>query len=154
MGAKENSFANDLLMILGVHLQSHPVGRAFLEMLFRLDRAGRLERRPDLAVVLYERWPDRIIPDTEAWEMIPALAVEVVSKSNTAIEILDQIYDYFEHGVSLVWVIYLKRRVIHVYESPKSIRVLDATDTLDGGKVLPDFHLPLADLFDPHTSRA
>ena len=146
--------ANDLLMVLGVHLQSYPIGRAFLEMLFRLDPAGKLQRRPDLAVVLYERWPDRIVPDAEAWEMIPALAVEVVSKSNAALEILAKIYDYFDHGVSLVWIIYPKYRVIHVYESPKSIRVLDAADTVDGGKVLPDFHLSLADLFDQPTSRA
>jgi Uma2 family endonuclease len=107
-----------------------------------------LERRPDLAVVLYERWPERIVPDVEAWEMIPPLAIEVVSKSNTANEILTKIYDYFEHGVSLVWIIYPKHQVIHVYESPKSIRVLDSADTLDGGKALPNFRLPVGKRFE------
>jgi hypothetical protein len=40
MGAKENSLASDLHIVLGVHLQSHPVGRAFQGMLFRLDSSG------------------------------------------------------------------------------------------------------------------
>ena len=66
MGAKENSLANGLHILLSLQLQSHPVGRAFQEMLFRLDGSGSLERRPDVAVVLYERWPERVVPDAEA----------------------------------------------------------------------------------------
>jgi hypothetical protein len=48
----------------------------------------------------------------------------------------------------MVWVIYPKHQVIYFYESVKSIRVLDLPDTLDGGKILPDFRLSVAKLFE------
>jgi Uma2 family endonuclease len=148
MGVKEAGIASEIHGHLWQYAQIHPLGRPFQEVLFRLDRAAKLDRRPDVAFVTYERWIDRIVPDTEAWEMIPALAVEVVSKSNTALEILDKIYDYFDHGVSFVWVIYPKRQTIYVYENPKRIRVLEPADTLEGGAVLPDFRLLVGKLFE------
>jgi Uma2 family endonuclease len=148
MGAKENSLASVLHFLLSLHLQTYPVGRAFQEMLFCLDHSGRLERRPDVSVVLFERWPDRIVPDTDSWRMVPALAVEVVSKSNTALELLDKVYDYFNHGVGLVWLVFPRQQLIYVYESPKRIRVLDSADTLDGGAALPELRVPVAKLFE------
>ncbi len=147
MGAKEISVASVLHFYLCLHLYRHNTGWAFAEMLFRLRGIPKLERRPDLAFVPYDRWPQRIVPDLDAWEMIPALAVEVVSKNNTAEEIEEKITDYFENGVALVWVIYPRQLKIYIYESLKSIRVLDIGDTLDGGSVLPEFRLPVAKLF-------
>jgi hypothetical protein len=35
-----------------------------------------------------------------------------------------------------------------VYQNPKTIRVLDEHDTLDGGELLPGFQLPVAKLFE------
>jgi Uma2 family endonuclease len=146
MGAKAVGLANELLAWIVLYLQTNPVGRAFVEMLYRLRNAPRLERRPDVSFVPFERWPDRMVPDTDAWEMVPGLAVEIVSKTNTAEAIQDKIDEYFAAGVRLVWVIYPRQRRIQVYEDPKSIRVLDENDSLDGGPVLPGFRLAVSDL--------
>ena len=62
-------------------------------------------------------------------------------------ELNEKIGEYFQAGVELVWVIHPKLKRLDVYESPTSIRILTENDTLDGGKVLPEFRLALKDLF-------
>jgi Uma2 family endonuclease len=108
-------------------------------------------RRPDLAFVSSDRWPaDRPKSSRDnAWDVVPDLAVEVISPYDRANEQLKKVLEYFEAGVRLVWVVFPEWRVIHVYESPTQIRVLTEADTLDGGPVLPGFQLPLDRLFDP-----
>ena len=78
----------------------------------------------------------------------PNVAIEVVSRTNTADGILAKIHDYFEAGVELVWVIYPVICEVYVYQSPQNVRVLTRNDRIDGGKVLPEFQLALSDLFE------
>ena len=148
MGTQPEYIANVLYGFLWEFLRGHSLGWAVLEVLFRLSDDPVLERRPDVAFVPFERWPQRRIPDTEAWHVIPALAVEVVSKSNTAYEIQGKVREYFRHGVLMVWVIYPKQQEVHIYEGGKVIRVLDTTDTLDGAGVIPGFQLAVGKLFE------
>ena len=55
------------------------------ETLFLLDRSRGLKRRPDVAFVSAKRWSlKREVPGTESWDVIPDLAVEVISKTNSA----------------------------------------------------------------------
>ena len=88
------------------------------------------------------------MPRTDAWEVVPNLAVEVVSASNSAEEILGKIREYFQVGVELVWVVYPTEEQIYVYESPTQLRILKKDQELAGGNVLPGFCLPIAVLFD------
>jgi Uma2 family endonuclease len=114
------------------------------------NEKGR-NRRPDVAFVTFQRWPaNRSQPvDDNAWDVVPDLAVEVVSPHDLAEDLLDKILEYFQAGVRLVWVISPKHRMIHVYETPKSIRIAADGDVLDGGSVVPGFSLALSLLFDP-----
>lgn len=149
MGAFETDIASILLFYLWQFAKKHGLGKAVGEMLFLLDRIKDLQRRPDVAFVSYKRWPKgRRVPRTNAWEVVPNLAVEVVSASNTADEILTKIREYFEVGVELVWVIYPTEEMVYVYQSPTQIHILKRTQELEGGTILPGFRLPLADLFE------
>ena len=113
---------------------------------------GLQQRRPDAAFVSYQRWAkNRPLPHTDPWLAVPELAIEALSKSNPAEDIVDKLQEYFEVGVQLVWVIYPRQRLVYVYESPSRIRVLTQTDELDGGSVLPGFKLPIAVLFEEGT---
>jgi Uma2 family endonuclease len=94
------------------------------------------------------------VPITEAWEIVPDLAVEVISKSNTLMEVVDKLDDYFHAGVRLVWVVMPVQRKIYVYRSPTDIRILQPGDDLDGGDVIPGFRVPVQDLFGPEPSAA
>jgi len=77
----------------------------------------------------------------------PDLAVEVLSPSNTAVEMDEKIALYFAAGSRAVWIVNPKRRTVAVYTSPFDVRILGEGDALDGGDVLPGFALPLARLF-------
>ncbi len=150
MGAFEGDVASLLTVILGGFVKAQRLGRVVSEMLFRLDPATGLSRRPDLAFLSYERWPaGRRALREAAWEVVPDVAIEVISPTNLANDTQDKIHDYFRAGVRAVWVIYPRNELIHVYDSPTSIRVLRAEsgDDLDGGAVVPGFKLALNTLF-------
>jgi Uma2 family endonuclease len=154
MSAREVALASFLISILGNFAQQHRLGWAVAEMLFLLDRERNLQRRPDVAFVSYARWGQPAIPTEEAWDVVPDLAVEVVSRTNRAVEIEAKLLDYFAAGVSLVWVVYPDSGRVLSYESLKQIRVLDRQDDLDGGPVLPGFRLSIQSLFDATTKPA
>jgi Uma2 family endonuclease len=102
--------------------------------------------------VSYERWPRSTpVPADEGWPVVPDLAVEVVSPSNSAFEIKRKIREYFAAGVRLVWVVYPDETHVECYDSPTSVRILDRSQTIDGGDVLPGFQLALTDLFEDVT---
>ncbi|MFO0954403.1 MAG: Uma2 family endonuclease [Isosphaeraceae bacterium] len=123
-------------------------GTVYAEMLFHLDRSRPRKRRPDLSFVSYERWPKKMpVPDVEAWLMVPDLAVEFISPSETAVDVVQKIREYFQAGVRLVWVIYPAQRLIYVYQSEVDVRVLRPGEFLEGGDVLPGFSLRPEELF-------
>ena len=101
-----------------------------------------------MAFVSAERWPvGKRLPRQAAWEIVPNLAVEVVSPSNRSRDDLRKLHEYFRAGVRLAWFVYPNLNQIYVYESPFVARGLTTAESLDGGDVLPGFRLSLADLF-------
>ncbi len=148
MGIHESLLASTLMMFLGTFARPRKLGLLVVQGLFDLASV-RSERRPDVAFVSSGRWPfNRPVPRGDnAWKVIPNLAVEVVSPSNTADEIQVKLHEYFQWGVELVWVIYPEHQEVYVYESPVKVHVLTRAGVLDGGKVLPGFQLPLGELF-------
>jgi Uma2 family endonuclease len=153
MGALAGFMASMLMAHLNSFALPQKLGIAVCEVLFRLRASPLLERRPDLAFVAYDRLPNPILPDEDprVWEVVPNLAAEVVSPTNTFDEILDKIRDYFANGVQLVWVIHPRHRLAYVYQSPTQNRILQETDDLEGGNVLPGFRVTIRDLFAPLT---
>jgi Uma2 family endonuclease len=88
------------------------------------------------------------IPEDDAWwKVAPALWIEVLSPSNTALEMDRKLREFFEAGSQLAWIIDPRTQTAKVYSSAKRFKPLDARGILDGGKVLPGFKLPLAELF-------
>lgn len=106
-----------------------------------------LVRIPDVAYLSWDRLPGRRIPREPVPDVVPDLAVEVLSPSNTAREMGRKLQEYFEAGVRLVWIIDPRRRTCAVHTAPEQPVVLTAADVLDGGPALPGFQLRLADLF-------
>jgi Uma2 family endonuclease len=153
MGAFEVSLAKILLVAMDNFGLSKGLGEAYGEMLFLLDAAKKLERRPDVAFVSYQRWPKgKRVPQSAAWPVVPNLAAEVISPSNSWNEIVEKIADYFRTGVELVWVVSPTTEQVYVYTAPNANSILDRTEALDGGIVLPGFALPLSQLFGSQVS--
>lgn len=147
-GAYSGWVASRFQNALGPWVWERRLGRVVREMLFRLGRSQDLQRRPDVAFVSSERWPlDRQVPDEEAWDVVPDLAIDVVSRASSAIEVHTRMHEYFKAGVRLVWVIYPKAGELYAYDAPTSVRILGRHDMLDAEPLLPGFQLPLASVF-------
>ncbi|PJF32116.1 MAG: hypothetical protein CUN51_00365 [Candidatus Thermofonsia Clade 1 bacterium] len=82
---------------------------------------------------------------------LPSLVVEVVSPSDSLAQVRQKAERYLRFGVDLVWIVLLEVRSLEQHTLVAGqVRVVTLTeaDTLIGGAILPDFSLPLRDLFD------
>jgi Uma2 family endonuclease len=130
------------------YVEEHGLGTCVMEMLFILDAGRNLRRRPDVAFVSADRWPlDREIPTTGDWDIGPDLVVEVIRPNDIFQDVLTKLREYFQYDVQLVWAVVPEAQQVYVYDSPTQVRILTVRDTLTGSQILPDFHLPLASLF-------
>jgi len=99
--------------------------------------------------VSHARWPyNRRVPDVPVWDMVPDLAIEVVSPSNSAFAVQRKVHDYFKAGVTRVWVVYPEQAEVYIYSTPQQVQVVGVGQELDGGDLLPGFRLPVAVLFE------
>lgn len=149
MSASGAQLAYDLARLVGNHVWTASLGKVQSEMLFLIDKARNRQRRPDVSFVSYQRWPRGTpVPGTPAWEVVPDLAVEIVSPTNGANEALEKVEEYLACGVQRVWVIYPLFAKVYDYASATAVQILTRADRLSGGDVLPGFELPLSELFE------
>ncbi len=106
-----------------------------------------LVRIPDVSFISWEKFPNRELPAEPIPDLVPDLAVEVLSEGNTAEEMRRKFREYFKAGVRLVWLIDPATRTAEIYSSPRKKTILRADQGLEGGAVLPGFRLSLQELF-------
>ncbi len=150
MGVFATAIGSLLFEILGPFARTNRLGQFFSEMLFRIDIGQDLQRRPDVAFVSHARWPyNRLPPDVPVWDLVPDLAVEVISPSNSASGVQRKVHEYLKAGVTRVWVVYPEQAEVFIYSysTPQQIQVVGVGQDLDGGDLLPGFRLPVAVLF-------
>jgi Uma2 family endonuclease len=146
MGYPESFLAAALIIYLGQWVRPRKLGKVSAPDGTLRFRPG-LVRMPDVAFVSWARMPKRRAPTKQIPDLIPDLAVEILSPSNTRREMANKLREYFRAGVRLVWYVDPETRTVAVYTSPKRCVTLTAEQTLDGGEVLPGFTLPLHELF-------
>jgi Uma2 family endonuclease len=108
-------------------------------------------RIPDVSFISWERLPNRKLPDEAIWNVVPSLAVEVISEGNTKAEMKRKLRDYFEAGVQVVWLVYPKTQTAEIYTSATKKRRVRKDQSLVAEAVLPGFSLPLRKLFSRHS---
>jgi len=149
MGYEESRLASAIIRALIDFLSLHDLGTVAGEAgMMRLMEG--LVRIPDVSFVRWERLPKKAVPIPA---ISPDLAVEVLSESNTLKEMERKLREYFENGTQLVWYFDLKSRTVTVYTSPDQSIVLNESDTLDGGNVLPGLVIPVRALFEAVSRR-
>ena len=107
---------------------------------------GRQLRLPDVSYFPWTQLPAGFM-DARISAVSPALAVEVLSDSNTRAEMEQKRQEYFAAGTLLVWIVDPRTETVAVYTDPTAHTTLTTTDTLDGGAVLPGFAVPVANIF-------
>jgi len=107
---------------------------------------GGRDRLPDVSFVSASRIPPEGEPETK-WHLAPDLAVEIISPNDIYSEVEDKIYDYFSAGVKQVWVISSEHKTLTVFHSPTQTTILTKDDVLTCEELLPNFQLPLKEIF-------
>jgi Uma2 family endonuclease len=152
MGFPEAFLASALIGILRNWVSPRKLGAVVApDGMMRL--AAGLIRIPDVSFIRWDRFPNRQVQPDPIPNLVPDLAVEVLSPSNTDVEMEQKLRDYFGNGTQLVWFVDPRQRTVTVYTASNQSDVLREDQTLDGGAVLPGFILPLRELFaelDPH----
>jgi Uma2 family endonuclease len=150
MGAPESMLAARLIHWLMLFLADNDLG-VVLDGQGAMRLLPGLVRIPDVSFLSWERLPNHAFPDQPLPDLVPDLAVEVIS--NTKQEMERKLREYFQAGVRLVWYVYPKKRRVVVYTSPAESRTLQARQVLTAEPVLPGFRLPLTKLFAPAKKR-
>jgi Uma2 family endonuclease len=129
-----------------LHVTERQLGQVVAETGFQLASDPDTVLAPDLAFISRERLPllsagyDALAPD---------LVVEIASPGTTASALNEKIAAYFQAGVRHVWVIYPMTRLVYDYAAQKQVAILDERETLDSGAILPDFSIPVHEIFAP-----
>ena len=147
VGLKESFIAGRLRRLLGNHVEEHDLGAvAGADGTARI--LPKLVRIPDVAFYSWASLPGKEYPTRPIPDLVPDLAVEVLSEGNTPQEMEFKLRDDFRAGVRLVWFVDPETRTVQVYTSPEDSVTLTERNTLDGGDVLPGFALSIRELFD------
>jgi Uma2 family endonuclease len=133
----------NLIRLLGKYLDNHPIGDIVSETNFRLwDDRPNESRIPDVCFVAKDRVPKnmRRFP-----AMSPELAVEIVSEDDSYKKISEKVKAYLQQGAKMVWVIFASTREVLVCTA-RGKHYVD--NVLTAPEVLPDFNLPVKEIFD------
>jgi Uma2 family endonuclease len=146
MGYYESRLAAVLVWLLETFAQAHRQGIVLgADALTRL-RPG-LVRVPDVSFVSRRRLPNQRVPREPVADLVPDLAVEVLSAGNTPREMERKLQEYFASGVQMVWYVYPESKTVRVYSTSEQYTVVHEHERLEGGAILPGFAVVLQDWF-------
>ena len=111
----------ELIGELKIYLKKNPIGQVLGEANFKL-------------------WPDR-----EHESRIPDLAVEIISPNDNFLKVMTKVDEYLAQGAQAVWLVMAEKREVLVC-SPGG-RFTSVRDTLVAPGILPEFELPLNNIF-------
>lgn len=140
-GGRHGRLANLIAHALTGFVEARGLGTILAETGFVLARDPDTLRAPDVAFVR----GDRAIGDGFI-DGAPNLAVEVVSPGDRPGQVSDKVAEWLEAGAEAVWLVDPRARTVTVHDGARP-KVLEETDTLDGGGVLPGFRLDLGEFF-------
>jgi Uma2 family endonuclease len=146
MGFGEGFLAADIIYLLRKFLEQHDLGDLVgADATMRI--MPKMVRIPDVSFIRWEKYPKRERPTEAIPDIVPDLAIEVLSEGNTPGELTRKLKDYFLAGVEVVWFVEPQKRTVEVFTAPDRSAVFTEGQTLDGGEVLPGLRLPVRDVF-------
>jgi Uma2 family endonuclease len=134
---------SEILSCLVPYVVQHHLGRVYAETAFELSPARVCA--PDVAFLSNDSVakgnPDHI------YRGAPDLAIEVVSESESALELRQKIQDYLDAGSKAVWAFYQELRVIAVYDE-SGVQEYRGDRVLEAPEILPGFRAAVNQFFE------
>jgi Uma2 family endonuclease len=144
-GMRHSEVTINIAGLIWEFLQKNPVGKVYASDVGIAFPNGNV-RSPDVTFVSLSKLPEGRSPETFG-ELIPDLAVEVLSPSDSLKELGKKIGEFLENGVPLVWVVDLARQTVTIYRSLTETQQLTSKDTITAEPGLPGFSAPVSRFF-------
>lgn len=145
-GEEHGWLVANLSASLTVFVRQHGLGRVYAgDTGFHIARDPDTVRAPDVAFVRAERAGDK--PAARFFPGAPDLAVEILSPSDRAGEVLAKVHDWLDAGCRAVWLVDPRTRTVTAYRSRTRITVLGVDDQLSGEDVVDGFSMQVAEIF-------
>ena len=145
-GFDPGRFASRIVAALENHVRPRSLGVVTTaEAGFQLAHDPDTVRAPDVAFVARHRIPPGGVKGF--FQGPPDIAVEVVSPNDRASDVAAKLQEWLRAGCATVWVVDPENRLVTVHRNRTESAVLTASDTLTGGDVLPEFSMPIAEIF-------
>jgi Uma2 family endonuclease len=141
---QHNRVLRKLIVEMDLYFRENPVGEVLIsENLYALSLNTR--RAPDAAIILGDRREE--LKNAKVIQIVPEIAAEVLSPTETPRMIHRKLRQYFEAGVKEVWLIDPDSREIEIWKGASlPDPALSSGDVLTSA-LLPGFALPLDQLF-------
>ena len=134
--------------VLRTHVRAKKLGKVFgAETGFVIARNPDTVRAPDAAFLSKEHVPAGGLPDGFV-PFAPDIAVEVLSPSDSHLDVEEKIEQWLQAGTALVWVVNPRGRTVTIHRSQRDPRVLRENDLLGGEDVCPGFSVKVSELFE------
>ncbi len=144
-GAKHGALAALIASFLNPFVRPRKLGRIYVETGYVLQRDPTIVRSPDVSFLEASRLED--VETSGFIEGTPTLAVEIVSPGDKWSEVESKTRLYLEKGTREVWIVEAESRTVEVRRVGQPSRIYLQTETLQTD-VLPDFQMPLAEVFE------
>ena len=112
---------------------------------FQIARDPDTVRTADVVLIRSDRIPHE--RTTDYFQGPPDLAVEVVSPTDRAGDLLTKVQDWLAAGCRAVWVVDPTSQTISVYRGSHETALLTVADELTDENLLPGFRLPVTEIF-------
>ena len=129
-----------------VYSRQSGIGRGGVETGYRVRQNPDTVRGPDVSFNLHSRESGEG-PSIGFVSGAPDIAIEVISPSNTTADMEQKIQEYISAGSQRVWTVYPSTRSVTVHRADGTTVAYTGDDVISDEELLPDFSLPLSDIF-------
>ena len=136
--------ASNINIVLGLFVKQHKSGRVGIEVRHQVSEDSANSRLPDISFIRARR----PVVTRGSVPNLPDLAVEIKSPNDSIRQFRNKAEYYLENGVTLVWLVYPEQRMVEVYSLDGDVEILFEGDVVTGGDLLPEFVMPVTEIFD------
>lgn len=144
-GMRHSSVSARITAVLGNFVFKNRLGEVFTENAGYQLPSGNV-RSPDVSFVKSEKLPGGQ-PPVGYGQLVPDIAIEVLSPGDSMRQIADKVGEYIECGVPLVWVVDPERKTVTAYRSLTDTQRFTADDIITMEPVLPGFSCRVSEFF-------
>ena len=145
-GSEHGAIAAEMAAVLRDFVKPRRLGVVLgAETGFRIATDPDTVLAPDVAFILADRVGERL--PRGFFPGAPDLAVEVLSPGDRASEVIAKVENWLAAGCRAAWVVDPKTQTVTVYHPDHKAVLLQPSDTLADGDLLPGFGIPVAEVF-------